>query len=92
MNDNKLALDRIYNNIQAGKMYGEYRLNVKYPFFGEALYKIDSEFIGYTHYGSSATKNTKEWLNWIIAAIFKTTPEEFEKMYVVYDPSNKWSI
>ena len=92
MNDNKLALDRIYNNIQAGKMYGVYRLDVKYPFFSEALYKINSEFIGYSSYGSSATKNTKEWLNWIITMIFETTPEEFEKMYVIYDSSNQWGI
>lgn len=92
MNGNKLALDRIYNNIQAGKIYGEYRLDVKYPFFSEAIYKIGSDFIGYSSYGSSATKNTKEWLNWIITTIFETTPEEFEKMYVIYDSNNQWGI
>ena len=92
MNDNKLALDRIYNNIQAGKIYGKYWLDVKYPFFSEAIYKISSEFIGYSSYGSSATKNTKEWLNWIITVIFDTTPEEFEKMYAIYDSNNQWGI
>lgn len=92
MNSNKLALNRIYNNIQAGKIYGEYRLNVKYPFFSEAIYLIESEYIGYRSYGSSATKNTKEWLNWIITTIFETTPEGFEKMYAIYNPSNQWGI
>lgn len=92
MNSNELSLTRIYNNIQAGKIYGEYWLNVKYPFFSEVLYKTCGNYIGWTHYGSSANKNTKKELAWIISVIFDTTPEEFEKMYVIYDSSNQWGI
>lgn len=77
------ALKRIYKNINAGKNYGYNVVNVQYPYFSDVLYKTRAGFIGWTHYGSSANKNTLNDLYWIITVIFKTTPDDFEKAYTI---------
>lgn len=86
------ALDRIFDNLQAGKVYGDYRPSARFPYFWNVLYKTCSNFIGYTHYGSSATKNTKDDLSWIISDIFETTPEQFEKKYTIYNVNNELGV
>lgn len=77
------ALKRIYKNINAGKNYGYNVVNVQYPYFSDVLYLTTQNNIGWTHYGSSANKNTLNDLYWIITVIFKTTPEDFEKAYTI---------
>lgn len=77
------ALKRIYKNINAGKSYGYNVVNVQYPYFSDVLYLTLQNNIGWTHYGSSANKNTLKELQWIITVIFKTTPEDFEKAYTI---------
>ena len=84
------------NTIHAGLMYGDSfgkisRYRYDHPdspggeYFSPVLYPIyrasKVAFIGYTHYGSSATKPTKKELDWIIRHIFNTTPSEFSKTY-----------
>lgn len=74
------ALDRIYNNLNAGYQYGEYLANVRYPMFTPCLSVSENgAYIRWRHYGESANENTKKDLNWIIETIFKTTTEEFER-------------
>ena len=78
------ALNRIYENINRGYCYGYFVSNVRYPYFDTCLSVSENgEFIRWTHYGSSANKNTKQALQWIIETIFKTTADEFEKKYLM---------
>ena len=77
----KQALDRIYNDLQAGKTYGKDFLNVRYPFFDTCLFLTSRGNIGYRHYGESAVKNTKKALAWTITVIFKLSPVDFLKVY-----------
>lgn len=81
------ALMRIYNNINAGKTYGQYHttqnLACGETIFYDALYITRYGNIGYTHYGSSAHENTLAGLDWILKTIFGMTPEQFLKNYVV---------
>ena len=78
------AIDRIYENINQGYCYGRYIYNVRFPYFKTCLSVSENgEFIRWIHYGSSANKNTKQELQWIIETIFKTTPDEFEKNHLI---------
>jgi hypothetical protein len=78
------ALDRIFKNLNAGYQYGDYIVNVRFPYFHTCLSISENrEFIRWTHYGSSANENTKRDLQWIIEMIFKTTPGEFEKSKLI---------
>ena len=85
----KQALNEIYTNLKNGEKYGFFRYwnyydDVKYrfPFFEEVLYQKFSGNFGYSHYGSSAIKPTKEKLNWLIETIFETTPTGFLKTHI----------
>lgn len=80
MENNKI-INEIYSNLQNKKVYGRMFTNVKYPFFDIVLYKTLGNYIGWHSYGSSANKNTKEDLKWIIETIFRLTPKEFIKRY-----------
>lgn len=66
MSKNEYAVLRnIMHDLKDGYVFGkdytwDYYENkpYRYPFFGSALYLTPSKNIGYTHYGSSATKLT----------------------------------
>ena len=75
------ALKQIYDNLQAGGGYGYIFTKCKYPFFDEVLYKTPGGYIGYTHFGSSASENTERGLQFIIENIFECSPDEFVKKY-----------
>lgn len=81
------ALMRIYNNINAGKTYGQYHttqnLACGETIFYSALYITYCGNIGFSHFGSSAHKNTPDGLAWILENIFRMTPEQFLQNYVV---------
>ena len=78
------AIDRIYENINRGYGYGRFVHNVRFPYFHTCLSVSENgEFIRWEHFGSSANKNTKKELQWIIETIFETTPGEFEKKYLM---------
>lgn len=88
MKNNNKALETIYNELNAGAVYGrditQYASGKKprFPYFDANLYITPAGFIGWTHYGSSANKNTIHDLEWILENIFETTPEEFLKKYI----------
>lgn len=75
------TLKRIYDDLQAGGVYGYMFAKCKYPFFDEVLYKTPAGFIGFSNYGSSASENTERGLQFIIEVIFDCTPDEFVKKY-----------
>lgn len=78
------AIDRIFENINQGYQYGRYVHNVRYPYFHACLSVSENgEFIRWTHFGSSANKNTKQDLQWIIEAIFHMTPGQFEQKHLL---------
>lgn len=77
----KQAIDKIYRELNAGRRYGRDILNVTYPYFSSALWITECGNIGWRHYGSSANKNTKKDLKWIIEIIFKLSPVEFLDVY-----------
>lgn len=86
------AIDRIYNNLMSGEVYGHvsfYRRD--YPdkqlagkeYFSANVYKhYCKPFICWTHYGSSANKATKEGLSFVIHKIFGMNALQFEKKYI----------
>ena len=82
------AIDFIYNELNSGRVFGKHCIKdasgmlYKYPFIRAALYITTNNYIGYTHYGSSAVKNNKQDLQWVIENIFDTTPEKFLETYV----------
>lgn len=80
------ALNEIYENINAGNSYGKDFLNVRYPFFDTAL-SANKQYIYWRHYGSSANKNTRKELYWIITVIFRMSPEQFLQEYITEDQS-----
>lgn len=80
INQNKI-INEIYNNLQQDKVYGQVITNVRFPYFNKVLYKTIYNNIGWRCCGSSANKNTKEDLKWIIETIFQCTPEEFVQTY-----------
>lgn len=75
------ALERIYQNLQDGKVYGYMFTPCKYPYFHKVLYKTIYGHIGWNHYGSAANENTTKELAWVLEHIFRVTPEEFEQKY-----------
>lgn len=84
------ALNRIFENLKNGDVYGKYRYwdyyhnePFTYPYFDEVLYKTCYGNIGCTHYGSCACKFTLKELKWIIEVIFQRTAEQFEKEYML---------
>jgi hypothetical protein len=108
--EDEKKLEEIYDNLQAGIAYGEDMTKeghswVKYPYFDTVLHLIANsphtteEVIGWRHYGSSANKNTKEDLKWVLDNIFKMTPTEFLQKYIkntdskldeAVKPERKW--
>lgn len=84
MNDNTKILDEIYQDLQNGYIYGEWNEPPRYRWrvFHAVLYLTTGDFIGWTHAGSSANKNTIEDLDWIITVIFGMTPDEFKQKYI----------
>lgn len=75
------ALERIYNDLQECKTYGEFYFDMRFPVFQDRLYLTSGGYIGWTNYGSSAIENTLEGLEWVIKNIFGTTPEKFLAKY-----------
>ena len=83
------ALKQIYINLNNGKRYGYYinptnKALGNNPIFSERL-ATDENYIRYSHYGSSATKNTLKDLSWIINIIFQSTPTEFINTHNLVD-------
>lgn len=95
MSKNEYAVLRnIMHDLKDGYVFGkdytwDYYDNkpYRYPFFGSALYLTPAKNIGYTHYGSSATKLTLKNLEWIITVIFEMTPSAFLREYIRNDKS-----
>ena len=87
------ALNRIFENLMNGAVYGHDRITWRCdypeknlagkPMFTTALYKhAYKPLFCWSHYGSSANDATKKDLLWIITTIFDITPEQFEKQYM----------
>lgn len=87
------ALNRIFDNLQNGAVYGHDRITWRddypekaiagKPMFTTALYKDSVKpLFHWRHYGSSANKATKKDLLWVITQIFDLTPEQFEQKYI----------
>ena len=80
------ALELIWNKLQNGESFGEvlpHRLGGMF-FWDVLCLSPTGEYIRWRNYGSSANKNTKKDLKWILTEIFKMTPEEFIKKYTTY--------
>lgn len=74
------ALDRIYSRLNSGKVYGEYLTNVRFPCFYPCL-SCDGDFIHWRHFGTSANRNSRKELAWILEVIFQMSAVDFEKRY-----------
>lgn len=72
----------IFNDLAAGRKYGNFINNVRYPYFDVNLV-MDNKYIHWRHYGSSANKATLTDLLWVIEHIFEQTPEQFYKTHYV---------
>lgn len=79
------ALRSIWDNLQAGKIYGKMFVKCRFPFFDPMLFKTSAGLIGWHHFGSSAEENTVLALLWTIETIFHTTPEKFVQLYECRD-------
>lgn len=79
------ALEQIYQNLQQGKRYGTY-FAMRFAAFHDCLW-VDwhRTYIHWNNYGGGANRNTVEELAWVLKQIFRTTPEQFLKVYQVYD-------
>ena len=95
---NNAVLRQIMDDLKSGYTYGkdytfDYYHNCPYrfPFFKTCLsvgYGRDfKQHIYWEHYGSSANKCTLKDLEWIITAIFQTTPVDFPRQYIRSDQS-----
>lgn len=88
---NSEALHEIMNSLKENHFYGRDYKTAASPYFGAVLYpttgRNGKELIGWCHYGSSANKFNLRELNWIIRAIFKTSPTEFLREYIRDDKS-----
>ena len=85
------TLETIYKNINSGATYGQ---NVN-GCAGNVYYTVlsvsdDGRYINYSNYGSSAVDNTPEALSWLLAKIYRKTPEEFCAAYVL-EPCGRWA-
>ena len=87
-------LEKIYKMLQDGEEFGEvlpHRLGG--TFFWDVLcLSPNMKYIRWRHYGSSANKNTKKDLKWILAEIFHMTPEEFIRKYKTYSEYKKGEL
>ena len=89
--EEKQAFNFIWNAIQAGDSFGKfvYWDNYRgkpyyYPMFDDVLWIGEGYrgvYIYWRNFGSSASKNNKTDLRWIIEHIFKTTAVDFLKTY-----------
>lgn len=79
------CVGRILANLRAGKRYGHFMANVRFPMYWTNLaLSDDGQYIHYSHFGSSAVKATAKDLMWLITVIFNTTPADFERKYTAY--------
>lgn len=85
------TLETIYRNINSGATYGQ---NVNgcagNVYYAALSVSADGRYIHYNHYGSSAVDNTPEALSWLLAKIYRKTPEEFCAAYVL-EPCGRWA-
>lgn len=80
------AFELIWKKLQDGEMFGEilpHRLGGTFFWYVLCL-SPTKQYIRWRNYGSSANKNTKKDLKWILTEIFKITPEEFLAKYKTY--------
>jgi hypothetical protein len=76
------ALNIIFNNLKAGKVYATFYSNVRFPcYYYNIIYNRVKNIFYFSHYGESAVAATKEKLAWVIEVIFNCTPEEFIARY-----------
>ena len=84
------TLETIYKNINSGATYGQ---NVRgcagNVYYAALSVSDDGRYINYSNYGSSAVDNTPEALSWLLAKIYRKTPEEFCAAYVL-EPCGRW--
>ena len=86
----KQALNEIFKNIKSGEVYGYIRFwdyyhneKLRFPYFENVLFEtFPCRNIGYCHFGSSATKETKENLAFVIHTIFNLSAIDFLKKYI----------
>lgn len=85
----KQALHEIYTNLKNGETYGYFvywnyydNKKFRFPYFNKTLYKTVYGNFGFSHYGSSAVKPTKDNLKGLIESIFETTPTGFLKTHI----------
>lgn len=81
----KTTLHKIFENLKEGKQYGLYFTDVPFPKFSWSL-KKEGNYIHWRGPGESVNKATLNELKWIIKEVFQTTPEWFEKDYLLYIP------
>ncbi len=87
-NADRAALLEIYNNLRSGKKYVDYYMGPRWPVCTCALIADDFKpYVHYSHYGSSAIKNSLEELCWLITEIFDTTPAGFVAFHKCWDRS-----
>lgn len=85
----KQALSIIFDKLQAGEQFGSFEYfnfydhcKLRYPYFHAVLYKTFNGFIGWNLAGSSAIKNSKKELIWLLDKIFNMTAIEFLETYI----------
>lgn len=84
------TLETIYKNINSGATYGENVCGCAGNVYYTTLsISADGRYIRYSNYGSSAVDNTPEALSWLLAKIYRKTPEEFCAAYVL-EPCGRW--
>ena len=80
-------LEKLYEMLNNGETFGEilpHRLGGTFFWDVLSVSPVGKKYIRWRHYGSSANKNTKKDLAWILREIFKMTPEEFMEKYTTY--------
>ena len=76
------AIEFIYQELNNNRVFCKHVTNVKYPYLWQVLYLTPHNYIGWTHYGSSAAPNTIYGLSWILKNIFNMSAEQFIESYV----------
>ena len=87
------VLDHIYDNIcKKWYTYGEY-IESNNKAVGDYIFwwvlSCDGSYIHWRNYGSSAIKNSKSELAWLLVKVFEMTPSEFVDKYICVDINNK---